>query len=316
MFSKQMTTSLRLLAIAILMLLVLPGVAGAAPPPFPAIIHLPTGFGPEGIATGLGTSFYTGSLSGHQGIYRGDLRTGQGATLVADPSHAFAGMKVEKRSDELFVAGASSGQCHVYDAATGAPIATVQLAPAGVNFVNDVAFTRDAAYFTNSYAAVLYRLPLTPGGQLVQPVVAQDIPLTGEWQQAPGAVFNANGIAATPDGRYLIVVNTTIGKLYRVNPATGYATAIDLDGASVSNGDGILLTDETLYVVRNRNNEIVVIHLSPDFASGTVAGTITSSQFDVPTGIARFGDWLYAVNAKFGTPPTGTPYEVVRVEAH
>ena len=42
------------------------------------------------------------------------------------------------------------------------------------------------------------------------------VPLTGEWVQAPG--FNANGIAQTPDGRALLVVNSGSGILFRVNP--------------------------------------------------------------------------------------------------
>ncbi len=317
MFSTQTTARIgRLaLAIALLLLLVLPGVAAAASQSFPDLIQLPTGFAPEGIATGRGTSFYTGSLNG-QGIFSGDLRTGQGSTLVSDSTRVFTGMKVDQRSDQLFVSGATSGQGYVYDAATGAAIATVQLGPTTGSFINDVTLTRDAAYFTDSSAAALYKLPIDSGGRVALPATAQTIPLTGDWQQVPGPnVFNANGIAATPDGRYLIVVNTILGKLYRVDPATGFAKAIDLGGASVSNGDGILLHDSTLYVVRNTNNEIAVINMSEDFASGSVTRTITNSNFNVPTTIARFGDSLYAVNAKFGTPPAGTPYEVVKVKA-
>jgi len=56
------------------------------------------------------------------------------------------------------------------------------------------------------------------------------------------------------------------------------------------------------------------VQLSPDLTSGEIVDTITSSNFRVPTTIARFGDSLYAVNARFGTPPTpDTEYEVVRV---
>ena len=48
---------------------------------FPAVIQLPTGFQPEGIEIGKGTTFYVGSVA-TGAIYRGDLRTGQGAILV------------------------------------------------------------------------------------------------------------------------------------------------------------------------------------------------------------------------------------------
>jgi hypothetical protein len=46
-----------------------------------------------------------------------------------------------------------------------------------------------------------------------------------------------------------------------------------------------------------------------------VTDALTNPAFDVPTTAARFGSSLYAVNAKFGTPPTpATPYEIVRVD--
>jgi hypothetical protein len=42
---------------------------------------------------------------------------------------------------------------------------------------------------------------------------------------------------------------------------------------------------------------------------------ITNPAFDVPTTIARFGNALYAVNARFGTPePNSATYTAVRVE--
>ncbi len=78
-------------------------------------------------------------------------------------------------------------------------------------------------------------------------------------------------------------------------------------------GDGLVLSGKTLYVVQNQLNQIGVVSLSRDLASGDIGDPITSSAFDVPTTAAAFGSSLYAVNAKFGTPPEGTPYEVVRV---
>jgi hypothetical protein len=59
---------------------------------------------------------------------------------------------------------------------------------------------------------------------------------------------------------------------------------------------------------------IAVIHLAPGFRSGTISGAITSPNFDVPTTIASFGKRLYAVNARFNTPPMPTTtYSVVQV---
>ena len=51
------------------------------------------------------------------------------------------------------------------------------------------------------------------------------MPLTGDWEQVPGFfAFNANGIASTPSGDALIVVNSTLGTLFRVYPVNGVAT--------------------------------------------------------------------------------------------
>ncbi|MBA2294465.1 MAG: hypothetical protein H0W16_04960 [Actinobacteria bacterium] len=49
--------------------------------------------------------------------------------------------------------------------------------------------------------------------------------------------------------------------------------------------------------------------------SGTVERTITDPDFDVPTTIDRFGNHLYAVNARFGTPNADTAtYAVVHAD--
>ena len=57
-----------------------------------------------------------------------------------------------------------------------------------------------------------------------------------------------------------------------------------------------------------------MIRLAPDLASGVVTGFLHDSDFDVPTTIAARGGFLWAVNARFTTPPTPvTAYEVVRV---
>jgi hypothetical protein len=55
--------------------------------------------------------------------------------------------------------------------------------------------------------------------------------------------------------------------------------------------------------------------LSPDHTVGVVTAEITSPLFRVPTTVAEFGSRLYAVNARFGTPPgPDVDYDVVRVQ--
>ena len=203
-----------------------------------------------------------------------------------------------------------TGKGFVYDARTGALVREVQLATGGgATFVNDVVVTKRAAWFTDSNRAVLYRLPLSKNGRPA--AAAQAVQLTGDFQLVSG--FNLNGIDATPNGKTLVVVQSVNGKLFRVAPS-GVTKEIDLGGQTVQNGDGILLLGRTLYVVRNSDNQIAVIALGKGLATGTVARTITSPGFDVPTTIDRLGTRLYAVNARFGTTATPTtPYTVVQV---
>jgi sugar lactone lactonase YvrE len=275
---------------------------------FPETIALPNGWQPEGIAIGRGTTFYVGSIP-TGAVYRGDLRTGKGAPF-AQGATGRAAVGVDFDRGLLFVAGGTTGKGFVYDARNGALVRELQLATGGgATFVNDVVVTNRAAWFTDSNRAVLYRLPLTKNGRPA--AAAQAVPLTGDFQLAPG--FNLNGIDATPNGKTLVTVQSGTGKLFTVTPA-GVTTEIDLGGQTVQNGDGLLLLGRTLYVVRNQNNQIAVVALGKGLATGTIARTITDPGFDVPTTIDRFGSTLYAVNARFGTPPTPTtPYSVVRV---
>jgi hypothetical protein len=260
----------------------------------PAHINLPNGWQPEGIAIGTGNTFYVGSIPTGR-VWRGDLRTGQGSVLVPDRGRQAIGVDVDQRH-RLFVAGGPTGDGYVYDARTGADIAQYDFTSVG-SFVNDVVVTKRAAWFTDSVRQFLYKVPIGRNGQLG---AAQSIPLTGDIVYQAG--FNVNGIDATPNGKKLIIVQTNTGKLFKVN-LSGVAHQITLGGAIVP-GDGILLHGKKLYaVVRSPEDGVVVIRLRPNLLSGTVVRTITSSDLDDPTTIDEHGSRLYAVNARFSTPP-------------
>lgn len=296
----------RLTGIAALAAALTTGVAAAAPS-FPATIPLPRAFQPEGIAIGRGTTFYVGSIP-TGAVYRGSLRTGKGAVLVPGRSgRAAIGVAIDNRN-RLFVAGGSTGRGFVYDARTGADLGTYTFAT-GSTFVNDVVVTRTGAYFTDSQRAFLYRVPIGGGGRLG--ASAQSIPLTGAIQYESG--FNTNGIDATANGRRLVIVQSNTGKLFRVDPSTGVTVEIGLGGQSVPNGDGILLDGRRLYVAQNQLNRIAVIGVDAALTSGRVLTRITSSRLAVPTTIDDFGRRLYAVNARFGSPPASTNYQVVQL---
>ncbi|GAB2692252.1 NHL repeat-containing protein [Thalassiella azotivora] len=276
----------------------------------PDTVALPDGFQPEGITSGPGTTFYVGSLA-DGAIYRGDLRTGRGSVLVpGSPGAVSVGIEYDRRTGRLWVAGGPTGQVRAHDARTGELLGS--WAPGGTGFLNDLTVTRDAVYVTDSQVQQLVVVP-TPRGDLGSP--ATRLPLTGDLQYVEG--FNANGIEDARGGRVLVVVQSATGWLFTVDPVTGETTRVDLGGASLTNGDGLLLRGSTLYVVRNRLNEVaeVRLRLHGTQPTGRVVRTLTDPDFDVPTTITRAAGRLWAVNARFGTPPTPTTtYDVVLVD--
>jgi sugar lactone lactonase YvrE len=274
------------------------------------LIDLPDGFQPEGIAIDQRGIAYFGSLTDGD-IYAADLRTGSGAIISEGPGTPSVGLKVD-RLGRLFVAGGPSGGIRVIDSTSGDVLATYQLStdPA---FINDVVLTREGAWFTNSQAAELYLVPIGPSGELPDADEVVTLDLTGEWTQQAG--FNANGIAETTDKKALLVIQSATGTLFRVDPATGEATAVDLGGVSLQFGDGLLVVGRTLYVVQNRLNQVAVIRLDASGISGTLVDTLTSEDFGVPTTVAAYGSDLFLPNARFGSQPVfGTDDDVVRID--
>lgn len=280
----------------------------------PAVIHLPNGFRPEGIAIGGGPYAYLGSL-GDGSIYRADLRTGEGGVISAGPGTPSVGLKLDHRG-RLFVAGRGQG-ARVVDTRTGEILASYVLTTATPTFANDVFLTPRTAWLTDSYQPALYALPIGRHGGLPDPDDVVTITLSGDWSQVPGEVVNANGITSTPDGSALLVVQSGVGGLHRVDPRTGVTRLVDLgDAAPLTNGDGLLLTGRTLYVVQNRQNAVDVFRLAADGRSGVFQRRITDPLFDVPTTAAAYRGRLYLPNARFTTTPTPeTAYDVISVPA-
>jgi sugar lactone lactonase YvrE len=278
--------------------------AAGAQNAFPNRIDLPDGFQPEGIAT-AGERFYVGSIP-TGAVYRGSLRTGEGAVLVAaQAGRAAIGLKVDR--GRLFVAGGPTGNGYVYNANSGALITTYALSTGG-SFINDVVVTKRAAWFTDSFKAVLYRVPLGPNGRPGAASSVTTVPLTGDYVHGGG--FNVNGIDATANGKTVIFVQSGTGKLFTTG-ANGVARAIALTGPggaseSVPSGDGLLLDGRTLYVVQNQLNVVAKISLGANLRSGRVLTRIANPDLQVPTTIAEHGSRLYAVNARFGNPTPAT----------
>ncbi len=291
------TLLLALTTLALVVAFVLPGsttAEAAATNTSPSRIALPDGFAPEGIAI-AGNYVYSGSRTTGD-IYAADLRTGRGAVFSTGPGTPSLGLKVGAKN-QLFVAGGSSGSGRVVDLRTGAILRSVTFTT-DTSFVNDEITLGRTVWFTDSSQAQLYGLALNGQGRPTGAFTT--LPLSGDWKQLPD-VNNANGIATTPDGTALLVINSSSGVLFRVDPRTGVARAVDLGGTTLVNGDGILRQGRTLYVSQNRDNRVAEVALSTTGKRGNVRHYLTSPGFDVPSTIAASGPYLYLPNARFTT---------------
>ncbi|MEV6413488.1 superoxide dismutase [Kribbella sp. NPDC051718] len=292
--------------------LVAEAAAARASASYPKRIDLPAGFQPEGIAIDhSGTAYFGSRLDGD--IYAASLRTGKGSVISQGPGTASQGMKLDQRG-RLFVAGAAGGNGRVIDSNSGNVLASYTFTSSANTFVNDVILSKDAAWFTDSRQPVLYKVPLGHNGKLPRQAAVQTIPLSGDYVHDP-VNLNANGIELTPDGRSLIIMQSSTGFLLRVDPRTGVTRRIDLGTAVMTNGDGLLRSKNTLYVVQNRLNKVAVLDLDNSGSKGRLVKELTSADFDIPTTAAFYGSRIYLPNARFSTPPTpATEYWVTAVQ--
>lgn len=251
---------------------------------------------PEGIAYDpTGNAFYVGSASDGT-IFRGDLETGEVTTLIPGEGRepfTTLGMKVDAEN-RLWVAGGSSGQVFVYDIETAEQTSAVTTPGEGSPLLNDLAVSASGdVYVTDSYRPVLFRI--AAGAETAEP-----------WLDFTGTVFeyqeegpNANGVALTPDDRYLLVVQMNTGQLYRVDTESKEVSEVDLGGETLAGGDGLVLDGRTLYTVIQTGNQIVVLELTEDFSSGTVTSRIEDESLAYPATAVKVGDRLLVVNAQF-----------------
>jgi CubicO group peptidase (beta-lactamase class C family)/sugar lactone lactonase YvrE len=274
---------------------------------------LPSGGGfPEGIAYDEATGdFYVGSTIDGT-IYRGNIVSGTVEIfLPGRPGLVAYGLALDGRG-RLFVAGGETGAIAVYDTANGQRLAEIGNGLAPNTFLNDVAVTPDGnAYITDAFNPVLWRLPAlalpaavaTPGAAV--PVAAGSLELFLDLSASPVVLaegFNANGVVATLEGQYLLVVQSNTGALYRIDIASGEVSQVDLGGAVLAGGNGLALDAQTLYVVTGEAvgaaEAVTLVTLAADFLSGSAGESVTDPTFAAPTSLARYDDCLLVVNSQ------------------
>lgn len=272
---------------------------------------LPASGNPEGIAYDHRTGFFYVSVAFDGSIYRGTLDDPVVHPFLPagqDGRTGATGMTVDKEG-RLYIAGAFTGSIFVYDTSTGTLLGRFDTGPGG--FLNDVALTKDGdLYVTDSFRPILWRVPaeaIEAGAGAVEA-----IPLAPEVVYVPGD-FNANGIVATHNGKELILVNSSTGKLYRVtpteNPLVRSIQEIPVVGGPLRNADGLVFHGNRLFAIQNAEEVVAEVKLTEGGTQGEVVSRTTDPTFKTPTTGALVRDRLLIVNAEF-FHTDGPPYTV------
>ena len=195
----------------------------------------------------------------------------------------------------LFIAGRNTGRIFVYDTEDDRFIQSFENDRQN-SLINDAVATLDGdVYFTDSFVPVLYRVSGSGEDLKFEEYIDfEDTPV--EYRDG----FNLNGIVAAGDGGYLITVQYNTGDLYRIDVESREITQINLGDASLTTGDGLVLEDQNLYVVRNQPGDVVPVELSEDFTSGEVGEGFGDSFLQYPTTAAKYENRLLVVNSQFG----------------
>lgn len=263
---------------------------------------------PEGVALleREGVFFVSGARSG--AIYRCELDSGDVVELVAGDDReplTTIGLDIDE-GGRLWVAGGASGKLFAFEVGSGELVLTLSTPPADETFINDlVACPSGDVYATDSLRPLLFRVR----SGSVEPWL--DMSGTALESREPGS--DMNGIAVTADEEFLIVVKTGTGQLFRVETGTGRVAEIDLGGQCLTGGDGLVLEDRELYVVRNSARQVAVVELDADLLSGTVVASLSDPSFEFPTTAAKVGNELLVVNSQFDVMADGKPRLPFRV---
>ncbi len=279
-------------------------------------VSLPTGFRPEGVASGPKRTFFAGSMVDGR-IWTGSLKTGAGHLLTPGiTGRALRGMEWDPRSGLLWATGqdGSTGIVLAVDSSTGAVKYRMEIP--GAVFLNDLTVEPNAVWVTDSRVDRLTRIALrdATGARTGQ---INYFPLTGSWP-VTGSGNGANGIETLWDGS-LLLNNSTAGGLYRVNVHTGVAATLPIRrGPGITGGDGLERKGHTLFVVRGNKNaqnsveQLKLHHTAKKGWRATWRKSLTSPQLDVPSTATYVNHTLWAVNARFGVAnPETASFQIV-----
>lgn len=299
------------LALAGALAAVLVGAAGAAPRPSEYTLPDTVAF-PEGVAFQPETGHFFVSSTSNGAVARGHVSEAAASPFIPGTTGPFSAIGLKVSDGRLYVAGGFSGTARVYDAGSGMLLSTFTSSPGG--FLNDLAVTKSGdAFVTDSLRPTLWRIPAGASSGTLEPwldFTGTDLEYTSDPED-----FEVNGIVASDDGKYLVVVQARTGELFRIEIATKDVVEIDLGGDTVQ-GDGLQLQGRRLYAVVATSG-IVEVRLSGDLTSGEVLPGVSGPSSDFPTTNAIARGRMLVVISQFnrlfsGQPPT-TPFTVASI---
>jgi Cu-Zn family superoxide dismutase len=258
---------------------------------------------PEGITVQDGFFYVSSTTDGT--IFRGSLSGSSAGVFLPGGQDGRTTARGLAATDELLlVAGGPTGTLFVYDRQSGEFLGSFSASGA---FVNDVrAAPNGDVYATDSTNDVVYRVT---AGELQSGSGRLEVFSPGS-ENDPRGMFNANGLAVSQDGRYLVVVQSDTGRLFRISTQDRSIKEIDLGGATVRNGDGIVLQGRTLYVVQNATATVSEVRLSGQLTRGQLVQTVSDPSFAFPTTAALTRGRLLIVNSQFNQRSNPGPFTV------
>jgi Cu-Zn family superoxide dismutase len=230
------------------------------------------------------------------------------------------------RQESLFIAGGATGLAFVYGLETRRLLGRVAPPPddaqdgriPGRSLLNDVATCRDAAYFTDSVQPLIYRLPASTIGSpfdkdgVLDPWLDLRAGAVIDYRPRPGPLgaMNLNGIVATPDCRYLLTIQMNTGYLYRIEIDSRAIQRVKVVGDDLVGGDGLVLSDHTLLVIRSGGEQIVRLEMTHTWTQASKQTFPSPPGLLAPTGGAILDDRLLVVNSQLDRFFSGEPPEL------
>ncbi len=275
---------------------------------------------PEGVAFDTRTRrFFATGLMGGQ-ITQIDAATGEETVFFASEGEPvqFSGAKVDVVHRRLWVCASDirgpSGGLHLFDVDSGALLRHFPLATRGI--CNDVALDSEGvAYVTDSFQPVIYRVDARDGS------AAEFV--RDEQMAAPMGQFGLNGVAVTPDDRFVIGGFTSPSKLFIVSRTEpGPVREITLSGDPFSvqgdpnftGADGIVFIDDRLYVIHNGGVQEVTF-IASNYSAGRVKAVVAPEP-GLTTATVVDGE-LYVIKAEVlramhMRQPPNLPFKIYR----